>query len=81
MSVWFPNNYTEVYLIMKRTNDEEIVDLCTCSNTYHTWFNALLSCCCTLHAVFDTVVQLPTLVHTQINRNEMSSKYNTFIAH
>lgn len=35
-------------------------------DTQCTWFDALLSCSSTLHAVFNTVVQFPTLnTHTQ----------------
>lgn len=38
---------------------------CGCSNSLHTWFNALLSCCSPFHTVFNTVVEFTTLESNQ----------------
>lgn len=42
--------------------------------TLRTWFNALLSCCSSFHAVFNTVVEFATLEHKAQSDANIESK-------
>lgn len=66
-SLWFSaSSKTEVCNSMKKDR----------RRTLRTWFNALLSCCSSFHAVFNTVVEFATLEHkAQSDANIEDSKF------